>query len=183
MYKNEYYTANIKLDEYIKDYRDTAKFIEFCKACRNYNNYYTCPCFDYDVDAVLNEYQDVCIYVCKVVLDEELIKNTKKEDIVKVSSDLLKDVRKEFDQYLLSIEKELNGLAFFAGVCHLCDECQKKYNKPCLHEDLRRTSLEAYGFDMIKTSEQLVGIKMIWGEHTLPPYFTMTAGVLFNKDE
>ena len=183
MFKIEYYDNVIALKEYIKDYRDQGKFLEFCKACRNYNNYHHCPSFDYDIEEILNKYNHVKVYVCKVVLDEDTIKNTKKEDIVRVSSDILKDVRKEFDAKLLNIEKELNGLAFFAGVCHLCDECQKKYNKPCIHQELSRSSLEAYGFDMIKTSEQLLGIKMIWGSESLPPYFTLTAGVLFNKDE
>lgn len=54
----------------------------------------------------------------------------------------------------------------------------------CRHPDKVRPSLEAFGFDLMKTSENLLGIKMVWGmDGMMPEYLTLVCGVFYDRKE
>ena len=81
-------------------------------------------------------------------------------------------------------EKYTDSKAFFAGTCHLCldEDCTRKAGLPCRYPDKIRPSLEAVGFDMGKTSAELLNIEMKWTEGSrLPEYYTLVSGLFTNK--
>ncbi|MBW2608291.1 MAG: DUF2284 domain-containing protein [Deltaproteobacteria bacterium] len=43
------------------------------------------------------------------------------------------------------------ALLFLAGPCHLCKECTKGKDEPCLHGDRARPAMEAVGIDVYQT--------------------------------
>ena len=87
---------------------------------------------------------------------------------------------------MLELETQYQGsLAFFAGSCFLCrkEDCTRRSGKECIYPDKARSSLEAYGFDIAKTSSELLGIELVWSKGlVLPEYFTLVSG-LFTDHE
>ena len=54
---------------------------------------------------------------------------------------------------------------------------------PCRHPELVRPSLEAYGFDISRTTNELFGIELLWGKDgMLPKYLTLVCGFFHNSD-
>lgn len=85
---------------------------------------------------------------------------------------------------LLDLEREKNGLAFgFVGDCPYCNgaPCARQQGKPCRHPDVVRPSLEAYGFDIGKTTSELLGIDIQWGGKHIPKFLTIVCGLFFNS--
>lgn len=62
------------------------------------------------------------------------------------------------------------------GGCHLCDVCAVREKKPCRKPDKALSSLEAYGFDVYKTTKD-TGLSYINGANTVT-YFGI---VLFSE--
>jgi predicted metal-binding protein len=88
------------------------------------------------------------------------------------------------NRQLFEAEKVLDGFACgFVGKCIYCSKtCARIEGKPCRHPDKVRPSLEAFGFDLMKTSEELLGIKMKWGhDGMMPEYLTLVCGVFYDK--
>lgn len=93
---------------------------------------------------------------------------------------LLQPARIELSRYLLEKEQESRGLAFgFSGKCHYCKECGRSQGVPCRHTDKARPSLEAYGFDVGATAEQLLGIQLQWGKDGYLPEQLALIGAVF----
>ena len=103
-----------------------------------------------------------------------------------VSYQILEEVRRGLDDKLLNLKQQYsNSLVFFAGTCHLCkpDECTRISGKPCLYPDKVRPSLEAFGFDISKTSLQLLHTELKWGsKERLPEYFVLVSGLFTNQE-
>lgn len=179
--------TTIELETYIRDYRDVKKFEVFCKDCRRYNACWSCPPFDFDMEEYIAPYTVAHIIGTKIIFQPELIAaNTGANECCKISYQVIREVRGELDERLLQIEKQFFGSkAFFAGTCQICpdDTCKRKTGEPCIAPDQIRPSLEAFGFDMGKTTSKLLGIEMKWGrDGQLPEYFTLVSG-LFSEEE
>jgi len=175
-------TATIAVDEYIQNYRDADKFICYCKQCDRYNACWACPPFDFDVDKRLANYKNAYIIGTKVTLSDELLSECiGAQQCTDTSYRILQEVRQSLDGKILELEKQHpNSLAFSAGTCFLCkkEECMRISGKPCLHPDKIRPSLEACGFDIGKTTSQLLNIELKWGsQDRLPDYFVLVSGI------
>ena len=165
-------TADISASQYISQFRDVDKFIGFCRQCGNYGNSWLCPPFDYDIDEKLRPWTKV--HVAGVTVDVAG-KHQLSEAMV-----LLQPARIELSRYLLEKEQESKGLAFgFSGKCHYCNECGRPQGVPCRHTDKARPSLEAYGFDVGATAEQLLGIQLQWGKDGYLPEQLALIGAVF----
>lgn len=92
--------------------------------------------------------------------------------------------RVRIERALLEMERYYDGRAFaYIGSCLHCNgaECRRKCNKPCLHPDKVRPSLEAFGFDIERTLSELFGIKLLWGKDgVLPEYLVLVSGFFHN---
>jgi predicted metal-binding protein len=179
--------TKINLEEYIRDYRDADKFMVYCEKCNSYNTCWACPPFDFDAGAELSRYKTAWIIGVKIDIENDVIETHRGWDLcTPVTYKIIKEVRRTLDAKLLNLEKEYVGSrAFFAGTCHLCakDKCTRIKGKPCIFPDRVRPSLESFGFDVSKTSLQLLNIEMKWSlEGVLPPYFVLVSGFLTNVD-
>ena len=179
-YIAEDFTATIPVADYMAHYRDAEKFIGFCRQCRRYNTCWACPPFAFDVDQYLSHYELALIIGTKITpLYPEKITDT-----ISYGNELMETERKRTDDLLLELEKTHNGRAFFPGSCLLCSSCTRAEGKPCLYPECVRPSLEACGFDIGKTSSELLNIELKWGEHgKMPEYLTLVSGIFFTPKE
>lgn len=171
------------MENYIAEYRDCQKFIGFCKECKNYGTLWSCPPFDKEID--LSEYKFAYILGTKVLIDSKTRHSVDTvEQRTRLTYDILLDIRKVIDKKLLELEKQFQGsLAFYAGSCRQCEDniCTRTQGLPCTKPQKMRSSLEAIGFDMGKTTSELLGIEMKWStDNVLPEYFTLVSGFLTN---
>ena len=178
--------AQIKVKELIYRYRDTEKFIAYCKECNRYNACHACPPFDFSADEYLSPYQTACIIGTKIFLDKEAINHYQGDSGTKISYEIIGAVRKELDNTLLNLEKQYpESKVFFAGTCHLCPtgKCAKTIGKPCISPERIRPSLEAFGFDVSRIAAELLNIEMQWSRNgMLPEYFTLVSGFFYAND-
>lgn len=155
-YIAEDFTATIPVADYIAHYRDAEKFIAFCRQCRRYNTYWACPPFTFNVDQYLSRYETALIVGTKITsLHPEKI-----TDPIAYGNGLMETERRRTDELLLEMEKTYNGRAFFPGSCLLCPSCTRTEGTPCLYPEKVRPSLEACGFDIGKTTTELLNIEL-----------------------
>ncbi len=186
--EKEIIIAQIPTSEYIAQYRDVDKFIEFCKKCNNYKRVWSCPPFGADICRKVNDlerYSITTVIGVKINLDETLQhKPTTIEERNSLIQEILHGVRMRVDAALLPLEQVIQpSRLYYAGSCRLCmpEACNRAQNEACRYPDKMRSTLEAVGFDMGLTTSNLLGIEMKWCDDLrLPPYFTLVYGLLSN---
>lgn len=174
--------AKIEVSNYLRDYRDADRFIEYCKKCNEYNRCWSCPPFDFDQESYLSHFDKAYIIGTKIVIEKEIIeKNRGWDKCTATSYGIIDKVRLDLDRKLLEMEgKYPESRVFFAGSCRICvaEGCMRSKGKQCIHPNKIRPSLEAFGFDMDRTSSELLNIEMKWSLNgTLPDYFTLVSGL------
>ena len=87
---------------------------------------------------------------------------------------------------LAELERRTGGRAFsYVGSCLYCPEgsCTRPEGLPCRHPERVRPSLEACGFDIGRTTEELFGIPLLWGtDGKLPAYLTLVCALFHNGE-
>jgi predicted metal-binding protein len=132
-------------------------------------------------------YKNAHIIGTKIILNEEIIKDNQGWDkCTKISYNIIENVRKNLDNKLLDIEKQYpDSKAFFFFFFHICpmEKCTRIMGDMCIAPEMIRPSLEAFGFDISKTSSDLLGIEMKWSKNgILPEYFTLVSGFFTNHE-
>lgn len=177
--------AYIPTAEYVEKYRDVERFIGFCKTCHTFGKSWACPPFNYDSKDILDKYEHSYVIGTQVIFSDEFIERSKNKEINALSQSIMRDVRASFDHKLLDIEKKYpTSKVLFAGNCHWCPNhvCTRTLDQPCRYPELIRPSLEAYGFDISKTTSDLLKLELKWGKNgMLPPYFILVSGILSNE--
>ena len=186
-YAIENFSMKIEVNELIQRFRDTEKFITYCKECNRYNACWACPPFDFDTDEYLMSCQTAYIIGTKINLNNEVINNYQGWDkCTKISYEIIGEVRERLDETLLKLEEQYpTSRAFFAGTCHICPigKCTRISGEPCLFPAKIRPSLEALGFDVSKISAELLNIEMKWSlKGVLPEYFTLVSAFFSNNE-
>ena len=176
-----HFITAIERTDYVKDYRDAARFMEYCKVCNRYDACWSCPPFEFDAEEYLSSYEMAYIIGTKIVLNESTIRENRGwDECRKTASGVLEKVRPRLDRKLLALERRhSDSKAFFAGTCHVCpsDVCTRIEKKPCIAPEKIRPSLESFGFDIGKTSSELLNIELKWSSNgILPEYFTLVSG-------
>ena len=168
------YYAEIGVEEYLLHYRDAERFIKLCKECRNYGRRYGCPPFDYDVLQLVSRYDRVKIFGTQLFIKDAQVG-------VSELNRFMQPVVLQQNERLLELEKQHNGFACgFVGECPYCTEpCARLEGKPCRNSDKVRPSLEALGFDMVKTSKELLGVEIKWATAAHHPDYLMLICGLF----
>lgn len=173
-YATQRLTQTIDASVYIRDYRDAEKFIQFCRQCGNYCHCWACPPFDED------PLGDTSLYDKAIIVAEKITPLTPGLPL-SAAREILHPVRIQLEKELRDMETTVGGRSFaFAGNCLYCPEgeCTRPSGLPCRHPQLVRPSLEACGFDISKTTEELFGIPLKWGkDNTLPEYLTLVGGI------
>lgn len=181
MYKIRHTTAKIEVKNYISNYRDTVRFIEYCKKCNRYNTCWSCPPFDFDEDKYISDLDTAYIIGTQILIEKHIITENKGLNRCEtVLYEIIDKVRLELDKTLLDIEtKYPASRVFFAGTCRNCmlECCTRAKGNPCINPHTVRPSLEALGFDISKTSSELLNIEMKWSvDGDLPEYLTLVSG-------
>lgn len=176
-YTFEDFTVSISTDEYIRRFRDADRFIECCRKCPNYNRNWACPPFSHDPEQQLRSYRNLLLIATKITPYRSDVPFTE-------SRRLIHPERKRLEHRLLEMERLYDGRAFaYVGSCLYCPEgaCTRPLGLPCRHPELVRPSLEAYGFDISRTTSELFGIELLWGKNgLLPEYLTLVCGFFHN---
>lgn len=178
-YQAEDYTRSITVADYIAHYRDAERFAACCRECGNYNRSWCCPPFDFDVGQRLRKYENL-------LLVATVITPTQKELPLSESRALIRPERIRLDKQLHLLEQKYDALAAsYVGSCLYCPEgsCTRSSGGVCRHPELVRPSLEAYGFDIGRTTKELFGLELLWGRDGLmPERFVLVCGLFHNQE-
>ena len=180
-YTTQYYTKQISVTEYLAHYRDAERFHACCQACSNYAKSWACPPFDFDIEQRLRQYSNLLLVVCQI---------TPHRFITLSPDSLTAFIRPErvlLEKRLLDLEKQYNGLsAAYVGSCLYCPEgaCTRADGKPCRYPECVRPSLEGYGFDIAKTTKDIFGMDLLWGnDGCMPEYLLLVCGLFHNENQ
>lgn len=187
MLKIKNIVKRVSARDYINNYRNACRFIEYCKECNKYGTMWVCPPYRFEPLSRIENYKYVYIVGTKVFIDEVTRHTpTNPQEQKDISYCIMEETRKGIDGRLLGLEKQYPGsLVFFAGSCFLCskEECTRSKGQECIFPEKARSSLEAYGFDIARTTSELLGITLIWSENlVLPEYFTLVSAVFSDHE-
>jgi len=176
-------THAIPVDDAIARYCDPPKYLEYCKECHNYGHRWSCPPFDFDAVSLLQRYATLHVVGVKVVYDEQTrtaMDTREKGDAYTTAS--VEAVRERLHPALRALEQLFpDSMAFISGNCKVCPVCARDASKPCCHPDLMRYSLEAFGFDLMALTQDVLGITIVWEPGRLPAYYTLIGGLATNS--
>lgn len=174
----ERYTAEIDAATYIREFRRTEYFIKLCQQCGNYGRRYGCPPLDEATLASVGRYRRVRIIGVKITPRDTALP-------LEAANELMEPVIAQLNGELLAMERELGGVCFgFVGKCPYCADapCARIEGKPCRHPEKVRPSLEAVGFDISRTAQELLGLEIKWGrDGRLPEYLTLVCGIFYER--
>ena len=167
--------TEIPVEQMLKVYRDVERFEQCCRQCENYGKSWLCPPFDFDTTEKLQKWQTVLIAGIKVELPE---KTPPDWDI----TEFLQEPRNIMENKLLELEQEYGGLSCgLTSMCKFCPACSRPEGKPCRFPEKARPSLEAYGFDVCKIMEEVLGTPLEWATRNRPQRTMTLVGALFHN--
>lgn len=183
MYTIKEYSADINVNDYLDKYVDITQFLEYCKQCPNYDQVWSCPSYDFDVESYWKQYDHLYLYGRQILFDEETrSRNRTQEEMKQFIEKILSTEKQILADKLYSMEKEHPGsISLSAGSCQLCgkNNCSKKNQKPCRYPDKMRHSIESLGGNVGKTISDLFHIELEWMEEgKLPSHFVLVSGLL-----
>lgn len=153
------------------------KIVGYCKACPNYDKIWSCPPFNFNAYDYLNKFSSAIIYSGEIFFDLSAVS----DDEINFKKRLIFEMgRKEFRNYLMTIEKEyLESEALIAGHCYLCDVCTRIHGKKCAYPKKIRYSLEGMGIEVGSLLETVLNQKLQWDTDTTDRLITVGA-ILIN---
>lgn len=178
--------ASLDAETYIARYRDAERIGGYCLACDRRGTVWSCPPFAFDPAERLARYRGVRLVGTTVRLTDAVRHApTSPAEQFDISYRIMREVRRTLDARMLEAEhRRADSLAFFAGSCQLCHPrpCARTEGRPCVLPDRARSSLESWGFDVVRTASELLGLEVLWGKDlVLPEYFTYVSA-LFTPD-
>lgn len=185
MYTIQNYYTELSIDEYLDKYVDIPTFLECCKKCSNYNQVWSCPSFDFNVESYWKKYKTIGLYGHQILFSEEVKnKNYTQEELDNLIKDVFKTEKQKLTDKLFTLEKEYPGsISLSAGSCQSCGigNCSKKEGKPCRYPEKLRYSIESLGGNVGKTISDCFQIELEWVEEgKLPNYFVLICALLMN---
>lgn len=177
-YTIEEFTREISVEEYLARFHNPDEVWGYCRACEKYGRQWGCPPFDFDVVERLSRYSTIRLIATKITLLDRSILPCEINSV-------LQPERARLERQLLEMERDCNGLACtYIGECLHCEKgrCSRLCGAPCRHPDLIRPSLEAYGFDVVKTLCELFGLDLEWPTATTSPsHIILTTALLYSS--
>lgn len=174
--------ATIAAMDYVRDYRDVSRFEAMCAQCGSYGRVWSCPPFERELD--LRGYKTVRLFGSQAFFEAELRERVMTaEERKRVTAQVLDEMWAELLPRLYKLERRNAGSRIFTGRCRLCRPapCSRVEGRPCRHPDEVRSSLEAVGFDVVKTARDLLGIELLWSTDGHLPEYVMLITAIFLK--
>lgn len=186
MYRTEKITGKQEIPAYLEEYVNIEEFLPYCRECDSYNEIWSCPDFDFDVLGYWNQYDYIHILGTKILFDQSVIEEERTpEELRDFIEKILKKEKQKLAEILFEKEQEYPGsISLSAGSCHLCEVCEKVYNRPCKYPDKLRYSMEALGADVGRTCSKLLRSELLWSEENkLPEYFILISALLSKEPD
>ena len=161
------------VSDFVKTCVDVPRFLGCCRECPNYNKRWSCPPYDFSVEALWQQYTSILLYEEKIPISKELQEDTfEQQELNDISSAILAPVKRLMTSELLAMESQTPGSrALFAGTCELCNNCSKENGKQCMHPNQMRYSIEALGGNISKAVQIYFDDKILWAaDGHLPEY-------------
>ena len=180
--KQTLFEKTIATDAYISEFCDKERFEALCRECPNYGRRWGCPPFNDNPQPDLSAFDNVKLYLLKIDLDPAEFEST--AALETAMRRVVQCTRIPYEKKMLMDEKATNGrAALFTGMCPHCGEreCARTSGRPCVHPAIVRPSLEALGFDLGKTAEEIFGIKLEWGADKKAPTYLCLIGAVFHN--
>ncbi len=185
MYRLEEYKNRIDVTVYVENYVDVPEFLKYCRECDTYGKKWSCPPHGFDPEEYWKKHKYFYIIGTKIVFDQSMTEE--KKDKKGANESIRQIFRKEKDvllERLLALEKKYPGsIGLSAGECRVCGKCTRPSGKFCKCPDKMRYSIESLGGNVVKTADELLGIKLKWVEGKLPEYMTLVTGLLTDDPE
>ncbi len=182
MYTITRHETSVPVPEYLENYVDIPTFRTACQACPNYGKVWSCPPYDFDVEAFWKQFSTLQLLASKITFSEELLERTYTPEEQKVLlSTVLQPEKIQLSREMLEREQEYPGsVSLSAGSCSTCENgCSKPLGLPCRNPDTMRHSIESLGGNVGLTVDKLMGIKLEWMEKgRLPHHFVLVCGLL-----
>lgn len=180
MFTTKVTIANSDIASFLTKYQDVPHFLTYCKECTNYNAKWSCPPLAVNPKTYLNDYSKIYLVGLQIFYDEKTkAEINTKEKIMDFSQKLLRKMKNQLADNLLNIEKEVpNTLSFSSGGCSWCCKCTRPNNQPCRKPEKMRYSLDSFGVDLGKVTEEFLNIKLLWGLDKLPDYHTLIHAIV-----
>ena len=178
---NRYFFRELPAAEYFAGFRDSGRFMELCRQCPCFGLTWACPPLGFDVEAIPEQFERITIVACRHELPTGGV-------AVDKSRELMEELKKRLEPALLELEKRCSGLACaFGGSCRRCQKCTRPA-APCRFPELMRPSLEAMGFDLGRTLDELMDMNLEWArDGRMSGSLTLVGGLFhnfgFSKDE
>ena len=179
-YTSEDLVREVDTGYYLDNFRDVERIGGYCQACPNYARSWGCPPFDYDVaQRYMLPYRHVMITATRIIPSDP-------ETPFSEVRHMILPERKRLEEKLLAMEQRYGGRSFaYIGSCLYCPEgkCTRPAGQPCRHPDKVRPSLEACGFDIAKTTQELFDLELKWSKAgKVPEYLLLVCGFFHNSD-
>ena len=70
MYQTKRYEKEITVKDYLAQYVNIEEFLEYCKACKNYDRLWSCPSYDFEQEAYWKQYEKLYILGYQIFFEE-----------------------------------------------------------------------------------------------------------------
>ena len=167
------FAAALPAADYVARFRDADRIGGYCRACGNYGRCWACPPFEPGAERCLTRYRTALLIATRIVPRQRGLPMAE-------AGRLIRPERRRIEDRLSAMERRYGGRSFaYAGTCLYCPEgtCTRPEGSPCRHPDRVRPSLEAFGFDIGRTTAELFGFELQWGrDGRLPESLTLVSG-------
>jgi len=174
MYTLERFEKEISVPLYLEHFVNVEEFLEYCKACPNYEKVWSCPSYTFNPEDYWKEYSSLLVVAYKI--------NFAAGTDEKKSMEIMAEVKDKITEELFAMEEEIPGsVSLSAGSCAVCGKgnCTRAEGKPCRYPEKMRYSIESIGGNVGKTVSKLLGIELEWIEEgKMPSYFVLCGGLL-----
>lgn len=182
MYTISRHEATTTISEYFENYVDIPTFRTACQACPNYGNVWSCPPYDFDVEAFWKRFSTLQLLASKITFSEEMLAKTySPEEQRSLLDKILVPEKMDLSNEMMEREKEYPGsVSLSAGSCRNCEGgCSRPHGQPCRCPQTMRHSIESLGGNVGLTIEKLMGLHLEWMEEgRLPHHFVLVCGLL-----
>lgn len=180
MYTTTAIIAEAPLPTFIENYQDKEKFMAYCRECPNYATRWSCPPLAFDPADYLKRFTRIHLLGVRIRYDEDTIRAADTpEKTREIGTRTILEVKTQIADLLLDAEARLkNAVSLSSGGCRICPVCARVENKPCRHPEKMRHSLDAFGFDLTKITQEFLGVELKWSNGGLPEYHTLIHALL-----
>lgn len=159
-YRIERFQKEMGVSDYLEGYVAIEEFLEYCKACPNYDAIWSCPPFDFDAEGCWRRFSRLQVIARKIYLPDGI----SQEEGFRILGDLKSEMTRE----LFEMEATNPGsVSLSAGSCSICRNesgCTRPAGQPCRYPQTMRYSIEALGSNVGLTVQKLLGIQLEWME-------------------